>query len=59
MNFRISCIWYNVDIYMLLTPKIILEHLNCDIFLEKVYVKLNENVYNILYKDNIQVNISI
>ena len=47
MNFRIFFIWYNVDIYMILTQKIIWEPINCDIFLEKVYVRLNENGHNV------------
>ena len=32
---------------MILTQKIIWEPINCDIFLEKVYVRLNENGHNV------------
>ena len=35
---------------MVLTQKIIWEHLNCAIFVEKVYVRLNKNEHDISIK---------
>ena len=46
----IFSIWYNVKLYMLLTPKMIWEPLNCGSFLEKFYLRLHENVLEISLK---------
>ena len=43
-------IWYNVNIYKVLTLKMIWEPLNCCSFLEKVYLRLHENVLKISLK---------
>ena len=48
--FCIFSIWYKVNIYMASIPNIIWEPLNCQVFLEKVYARFNENGHNISIK---------
>ena len=43
-------IWYYVKFYTALTPKMILEPLNCGSRLEKIYLRLHENVLSISLK---------
>ena len=41
---------YNVKFYTVLTPKMISESLNCGSILDKIYLRLNENVLEISLK---------
>ena len=59
MIFRIFSIWYNVKFYMVTTPKIIWEPLNCGSFLDKIYLRLQENVLEISLKIVYEENMSI
>ena len=41
--FLIFSIWFNVNIFTVLTQKIVWEPVICSLFLEKVYLRLREN----------------
>ena len=43
-------IWYNVKFYTALTPKMIWEPQFCGLFLDKMYMRLYENVFEISLK---------
>ena len=47
---RIFPVWYNINIYRVLTKKMVWKYLNCGLFLEKIYLRLNENGCEISFK---------
>ena len=48
--FRIFSIWYNVNIYTVITQKMVWEPIDCVSILEKVYLRLHQNVLEISLK---------
>ena len=47
MEFSYFSIWYNVNIYMVITQKMIWEPIKFGSFLEKIYLRLHENALEI------------
>ena len=50
MEFSNFSIWYIVKIYTVLTPEMTWEPLNCGSFLDKIYLRLHENVLEISWR---------
>ena len=50
MEFRIFSIWYNVKFNRVLTPKMIWDPLSSRSFLDKIFLKLYEYVFEISLK---------